>query len=47
MPASLLTSQFETLEPLAPDERGVVVDVSGSVDQIVEGYLAETRLEER
>jgi gluconokinase len=47
MPASLLTSQFETLEPLAPDERGVVVDVSGSVDQIVEGYLAETRLEEQ
>ena len=39
MPASLLTSQFETLEPLAPDENGVVVQVDGSVDQIVEGYL--------
>jgi gluconokinase len=39
MPASLLTSQFETLEPLAPDEDGVVVQVDGSVDQIVEGYL--------
>jgi gluconokinase len=39
MPASLLTSQFETLEPLAPDERGVVVDVSWSVDEIVERYL--------
>jgi gluconokinase len=47
MPASLLTSQFETLEPLAPDERGVVVDVAGSVDEIVGGYLAETRLEEQ
>ena len=46
MPASLLTSQFETLEPLAPDERGVVVSVEGSVDEIVEGYLAATRLEE-
>jgi gluconokinase len=46
MPASLLTSQFETLEPLAPDERGVVVDVAGSVDEIVEGYLAGSRLEE-
>jgi gluconokinase len=46
MPASLLTSQFETLEPLAPDENGVVVEVDGSVDQIVEGYLAGTRLEE-
>ena len=40
MPASLLTSQFQTLEPLAPDERGVVVDVDQSVDQIVDGYLA-------
>ncbi len=47
MPATLLTSQFETLEPLAPDERGDVVDVDGSVDEIVERYLAETRLEER
>ena len=46
MPSSLLTSQFETLEPLAPDERGVVVSVAGSVDEIVEGYLAESRLEE-
>ena len=46
MPTSLLTSQFETLEPLAPDERGVVVSVAGSVDEIVEGYLAESRLEE-
>ena len=46
MPSSLLTSQFETLEPLAPDEDGVVVDVSGSVDEIVEGYLAGSRHEE-
>lgn len=40
MPPSLLTSQFETLEPLASDERGVVVSVAGSVDEIVETYLA-------
>jgi gluconokinase len=46
MPATLLTSQFETLEPLAPDERGVVVEVTGSVDEIVAGYLAGSRLEE-
>ena len=46
MPRSLLTSQFETLEPLAPDERGDVVDVAGSVDEIVVGYLARSRLEE-
>jgi gluconokinase len=46
MPSSLLTSQFETLEPLQPDERGVVVDVSGSIDEIVDGYLEQSRLEE-
>lgn len=46
MPASLLTSQFATLEPLAPEEGGVVLDVGASVDQIVEGYLAQTRLQE-
>jgi len=40
MPASLMSSQFATLEPLAPDEDGVVVDVDQSVDQIVEGYLS-------
>ena len=36
MPASLLASQFATLEPLQPDERGVVIDVDQSVDAIVE-----------
>lgn len=40
MPASLLTSQFATLEPLAPDEGGVVLDVDESVDALVDGYLA-------
>ncbi len=40
MPASLMSSQFQTLEPLAPDERGVVLDVDQSVDQLVAGYLA-------
>lgn len=39
MPSSLLTSQFETLEPLEPDEHGVVIDVGQSVDDIVEAYL--------
>jgi gluconokinase len=36
MPASLLASQFATLEPLQPDEPGVVVDVSQGVDALVE-----------
>ena len=39
MPASLLSSQFATLEPLAPDEDGVVIDVDRSVDQIVQAYV--------
>lgn len=39
MPASLLNSQFATLEQLAPDEHGVTIDVDQSVDAIVEQYL--------
>ncbi|GAA1794565.1 gluconokinase [Nocardioides hankookensis] len=39
MPSSLLTSQFATLEPLAPDEDGFVLDVDQSVDAIVQGYV--------
>ncbi|GAB7004053.1 gluconokinase [Nocardioides sp. AN3] len=39
MPASLLASQFATLEPLAPDERGLVLDVTQPVDVIVEDYV--------
>ncbi len=42
MPASLLASQFETLEPLEPDERGVVIDVDQDIDAIVESYLSLT-----
>lgn len=41
MPSSLLTSQFATLEPLEPDEDGVVVDVDQSVDAIVQAYVDE------
>jgi gluconokinase len=40
MPASLLTSQFATLEPLQPDEHGVVIDVDLSIDAIVDQYVA-------
>lgn len=38
MPASLLESQFRTLEPLEPDEHGIVIDVDQPVDAIVEEY---------
>jgi len=41
MPASLLISQFETLEPLGRDERGVVIDVDQSIDAIVEAFVAQ------
>jgi gluconokinase len=40
MPTSLMQSQFDTLEPLAPDEPGVVVDVAESVDAIIGAFLA-------
>ena len=36
MPATLLDSQFEALEPLAEWERGIVVDVAESPDEIVD-----------
>lgn len=42
MPASLLASQFATLEPLADDERGVTIDVARDIDWIIETYLART-----
>lgn len=40
MPASLMASQFATLEPLQPDERGVTLDVDHDIDSIVGAYLA-------
>ncbi|MFJ3723254.1 gluconokinase [Streptomyces sp. NPDC090045] len=43
MPTTLLDSQFATLEPLQEDELGVVVDVSGSPEEITERALAALR----
>jgi gluconokinase len=43
MPAALLASQLEALEPLAPDERGAVIDVDQSVEAIAERCVAATR----
>lgn len=45
MPASLLASQFETLEPLAPDEHGVDVNVDQDIDSIIDEYVALTQRE--
>lgn len=43
MPTGLLRSQFATLEPLQPDEDGTVVDVSGTLEEVVELALAAVR----
>lgn len=40
MPTSLMASQFATLEPLQPHERGVTIDVDQDIDAIVASYLA-------
>jgi gluconokinase len=42
MPASLLASQFATLEPLDPDERGVAIDIDQSIDAIIQSYVNTT-----
>ncbi|MBX3100535.1 MAG: gluconokinase [Salinibacterium sp.] len=39
MPSSLLDSQLATLEPLAADEGGVVVDIARSPEAVVEDAL--------
>ncbi|ORB31097.1 gluconokinase [Mycolicibacterium parafortuitum] len=39
MPASLLASQFETLEPLEADERGFAIEVDRDIDAIIETYV--------
>lgn len=40
MPASLVDSQFAILEPLGADEAGITLDVTGSVDDLVERAAA-------
>ena len=47
MPASLLQSQFDTLEPLDPDEDGLGIDVDQDVDSIVNEYVSRTGQENR
>lgn len=44
MPASLLRSQFDTLEPPGPDEDAIVVDVEPPVAAIVEAVLDDLGL---
>ncbi len=42
MPASLVQSQYDTLEPLEPDERGVALDLDQPLPAIVDDYVAWT-----
>ena len=42
MPAALLRSQFDALEPLGVDEAGVTVDAGLGVDAIVDTFLARS-----
>lgn len=42
MPAALLASQFQTLEPLEADERGLAIDIEQSIDAIIENYVNAT-----
>jgi gluconokinase len=39
MPSSLVLSQFDTLEPLDADERGMAIDVGQPLDAIVEAFV--------
>lgn len=45
MPASLLQSQYDILEPLQPDERGITLDLDQPLPAIVDDYVA--RAEQR
>jgi gluconokinase len=40
MPAALLRSQFDALEPLGADEAGVTVDAGQDIDAIVDTFAA-------
>ncbi len=40
MPAALLRSQFEALEPLGADEAGVTVDAGRGVEAVVDDFVA-------
>jgi len=40
MPPSLLDSQLRTLEPLQPDEAGILLDIRDTPDSLVEQILA-------
>ncbi|WP_237770108.1 gluconokinase [Ornithinimicrobium sp. CNJ-824] len=46
MPPSLLQSQFDTLEMLEEDEQGALVDVGGTVEEVVEESMRVIRADD-
>lgn len=44
MPATLLDSQLATLEPLAPDEGGIVLDIRAAPDELADQAVARLGL---
>jgi gluconokinase len=46
MPSSLLDSQLQTLEPLGPDERGLVVPLGGRPEDEAQRVLDQLHLED-
>ena len=47
MPASLLESQFATLEPPGPDEAAITVDIDQPMDRLVADILRQLELLDR
>ncbi len=50
MPAALLQSQFDALEPLGADERGVVIDLTDDIQNvgiIIDTFLAKSAVRQR
>ena len=43
MPVSLLESQLGDLEPLEPDERGIVIDVTAPLEVVIGKALSASR----
>lgn len=41
MPASLVASQLDTLEPLGPDEDGLAIDCTRPVEEILDAWLRQ------
>jgi gluconokinase len=44
MPASLLESQYDNLEPLQPDEKGIVLDLAQTPEELVTEAVDRLRL---